>query len=235
MDPGALRLDAQLSAQAHTRDLELAERAPTGEEAETLTALFREHGLAEANAGEPRAVRLNREERFARALTRFKEVHGAEGLAALRARTCEELTVALKGELSDETERAVLGAFPRLLEQYGLSDNGEVIAPHFVVRTLYKARWNSIHDLPLTDGLDEGELRAYWGWLAVEGVAPPTLRLDAVQRFQEFDERAALEAAAYIAYARGDFSRATNLYGELANQGDLRLRNHALAAVRRVE
>lgn len=234
-DPGTLRLNASENAHAEARDRELATGAPTGEEAETLMALFREHGAAEADAGEPRAVRLDREDRFNRALARFTEIHGADGLSALRAKACEGLASALDGGLDDETERATLGAFPRLLEQYGLSRNGEVTAPPFVVRTLYKARWNSIHDLPLTDGFEDGEARAYWGWLAVEGIAPPSLRLDAVERFHAIDQRAAIEAAAYIAYARGDFGRATNLYGELATGGDLRLRNHALASVRRVE
>ncbi len=202
-----------------------------GEKVDRLDELFAAQGRAETSDGEPREVFEARRQELAEAVAALRADAGDEALAALRAQALRELEPALAGELGSSEEEAFLGSFPRMLERYGAMKDGRLVAPFFVARTLYKARWNSIHGLPLTDGFAPVELQAYHGWLALHAHdAPAERRLAALEAYAEAGGAGAAEARAYFAALAGRPEEAAVRYGELWEQrGDLRARNHAFA------
>jgi hypothetical protein len=156
-------------------------------------------------------------------------------LAAARARDVTRMLPALRGEggLTGTQRASELGVFPAMLERYGAIVAGRRIAPELVIRTNFAARWNVIHGLAMTDGMSRLELRAYYGWLALEGgTAPLGMRMEAVDAYAAAGGTRVWEARGVLAFeagemaeARSDFERACDL------TGSLRLRNHALAAL----
>jgi hypothetical protein len=158
-----------------------------------------------------------------------------DAVAAIRARDVTRMMPALRGEAHlGATDRASeLGVFPDMLERYGAIVNGHRVAPELVIRTMFFARWNAIHGLPMTAGMSELQARAYYGWLALEGGAAPTgMRIEALDAYAAAGGTRVWEARGVLAFesgelaeARSDFERACDL------TGSLRLRNHAIAAV----
>jgi hypothetical protein len=102
------------------------------------------------------------------------------------------------------------------------------VAPFFVIRSLFLARWNAIMGLELTDGMSPVERKAYWGWLAIEAEsAPGNLSADALAELQEVAPELAQEARAHQAYLEGFPAEAAARYETLEG---LRARNYALGA-----
>lgn len=222
LDPGAVR-------EVLRREEQLEPVA--GPEVERLAELYGAQGRAETSEGEPREEFEARVRALAEAVEALRARAGDEALAALRAQALRELEPALAGELDPSEEEAFLGSFPRMLERYGAMKDGRLVAPFFVARTLFKARWNSIHRLPLTDGFAPIELQAYHGWLALHAHdAPAAQRLAALEAYAEAGGAGVAEARAYFAALAGRPAEAVVRYGELWEEhGDLRARNHALA------
>jgi len=203
----------------------------SGAEVDRLAELYAAQGRAETSEGERREEFEARMQALTEAVAALRAAKGDEAIAALRAEALRALEPALAGALDPAEEQAVLGSFPRMLERYGAMRGGRLVAPFFVARTLYKARWNGIHRLPLTDGFAPIERQAYYGWLALHAHdAPATRRLAALEAYAEAGGAGAAEARAYFAALAGRPAEAAVRYGELWEQrGDLRARNHALA------
>ncbi len=224
--PG-LHLAPRDVAAVNGRDARLARDAPRFAEADALRRMYREHGRAEIH-GETQSSARRRAGGLAAATRSFREARGDGALWALRAEAVRALPAALAAEDGEERQ-ALLGTFERVLGRYG----GTEAAPDFVVRTLFVARWNAAHGLPLTEGMEPAELRAYWGWLALEVEdAPLDRRLAALEGYEAAGGERAEEARGALLYRAGRpiaaaeaFERA---YGE---EGTLRLRNLALAAL----
>ena len=127
-----------------------------------------------------------------------------------------------------------VGSFPRMLDRYGLLREGVIIAPRFVARTLFKARWNAVAQRSLTDGLERVELQAYWGWLALGAHnVEPHRRVPAAEAYAEAAGRHATEARAVLAFETEQPATSADLFAAAYRQsGNLRVRNHALAALR---
>jgi hypothetical protein len=160
------------------------------------------------------------------------EHDGVDAIRSLRAELLLQLPAALAGLEDEEQDAAMLGVFPRMLARYGLTRDGVVVGPAFVVRVLYAARFNVILGLPPTSDFAPVELRAYWGWLALGSEdVNPVRRMDALQRYADAGGEHVLEARAALLLALGRGMDASHLYEEgYRRTGNMRLRNHAMAA-----
>lgn len=212
-------------------DRRAADQCPRSEAVLGLERLLAAQGRAEVGPGESAEAFQERQAALSEAADRVRRTHGHDALPALRARDTGRLEAALAGALEAETRDALLGSFPRMLERYGLVVGGERIAPFFVTRTLFKARWNALVHLPPTDGFARSELRAYWGWLALHSSgADVALREAALDRYAAAGGERVNEARAVLAHRAGHPSEAARwLDRAVSRHGGLRLRNHALA------
>jgi hypothetical protein len=211
----------------------LAASAVDDEDETQRRALYLAQGLSEVRMDDSPEQAQARSVQLVRLARRVAE-RDPQMLAAIRARDVARVMPALRGEAPrDETERASeLGVFPAMLARYGAVIEGHRVAPELVIRTMFFARWNAIHGLVLTDGMSPLELRAYYGWLALEGGAAPIgMRIEAVDAYAAAGGTRVWEARGVLAFesgewaeARSDFERACDL------TGSLRMRNHALAA-----
>ena len=203
-----------------------ADPEPTGPAAEGWH-LYHRAGEVEVGS-ESRAEREARQRTIADAVDALVEARGEGALAVLRSRALAELERALAGELEGAEEVAAIGAFPATTEAYGVFADGEPIAPPFVVRTLFAARFNGILGLELTAGMTDVEKKAYFGWLALEAPEPPpALRARAMEALTELDPDLANGAEAHRAFLSGHPAEAAARYERLPT---LRARNAALGA-----
>jgi len=232
----ALTLDRAAASDAVRLDETLAKEAPDTEEARTLRALFLDHGRSEAN---PPYVVTEYDQRQAAIYLATKaliEKHGTAGFEAMRAAAVEDFVAVFEDgahEAEGDYEAGVLGGVEEVLKQYGAVYRGVVVAPPLTVRVFYKARWNSVHRRPFTEGFSQIELQAYWGWLALHGWGKPLeKREDALVGFREAGGSGAEEAAALFDLLGGRPDRASKSLEKLYEaRGELRLRNLALGAL----
>ena len=213
----------------------LAERAPDDALEQRRRRLYLEHGLREVHADDaPEAAAARRAE--IDAVMAEIAAEGEDQIAAMRAADVTRMLPALRstgqdGAL-DATERAQeLGLFPQMLRRYGAIADGRRVAPEIVLRTLFAARWNAIHGRPMTEGMDETRLRAYHGWLALEGgEAPLSMRRAALDHYGEVGGPRVFEARGVLETRAGDLSTARQAFERAyAMSGSVRLRNHALS------
>ncbi len=228
--PGLMLDRGQVAA---VLDAESNVQPPDGENAERLLELHAEQGRVEVTEGESRDAFAAREQAIREAIATLTD----EEIAALRASAMQKLEPALAGDLSNEEETEVLGTFRQMLERYGAMQEGELVAPEFVVRTLYKGRWNGIHRRELTEGFSTVEEQAYWGWLGLHAeTAPMGRRLDGLELYRRSGGGHADEAQAYMSFLSGHEARSSTEYAAIAEaRGDVRARNHALATGVRVD
>lgn len=192
--------------------------------------LYLEWGAAEAGGGESHAV--SRRDAMHAAVAALQREAGDAGVHALRAEMLTRLPAALAGSDNETADAALLGAFPRMLARYGLSHEGRITGPPFVVRTLYAARFNVILGLVPTQDFRPIEREAYWGWLALGPArVDPNLRMDALARYEDARGAPMPEARADLLLMMGHGAEASRSYEAAYRQShNLRLRNHALAA-----
>jgi len=228
-----LILERAAVARVLSEDRDRAQNVPEAEEILRIERAYRSAGLAEL--GEPETARATRERtvEMAEGIRAIAETHGEDAVLALRARTTERAIQALKGELPAEDRRALLGTFGTIMERYSVIEAGRLVAPEFVLRALYKARWNGYMRLELTSGLEDIELQAYWGWLALAARGIEVRRrLSALDSLEGVTNGEYPEARATLLFQSGEYSQAADLFDELHRRtGSLRYRNHALAAV----
>lgn len=225
--------DARREAMA--RDATLAAAAPTGDDVDALLALDRARGRDEGTP-RPDATMERRRRDVLSTLARIVRAEGDGALDALRAAAVLRFDAVLRGEASAEDRAWILGRFPEVMARYGaMTPEGDAIAPRFVLRTMYAARWNVAHGLDPVRGLGPAALRAYHGWLAfeVEG-APPAQRLAALDAYEAAGGEAPPGARAALLALAGRWAEAGDAYVEAYQAtGSIRFRNHALHAVAR--
>ena len=221
----------QVRAQASIASLTaLAGQAPGDDDVTEARRreLYLLHGVSEARPdAAPAQARTRDEELQALAVTLETQGH----LDAVRASDVLRTIEALSRGGQDADRLGEIGAFPRLLEQWGAVLQGRRIAPRLVIHALAVARWNGIHGRELTEGMDETLLLAYHGWLAFYGPSGGTdLRGGALVEYVRAGGRRGLETEAFLRLSGGDAAGA-QLAFEAAYQasGNVRLRNHALA------
>jgi hypothetical protein len=218
-------------------DARAARRAPNSEKARAVDALFLEHGRLEAEGLE--AVERYQQRRKA-LVDAYRDVVaevGAEAALRLRERALDKLEAALALRLRDADAKAVLGSFTAVLARERASRDGVIVAPHFVVRTLYKARWNLLHGLPRDHGFADVEKRAYYGWQALHAERVPLLqRIQALHSYGLAGGDDVEEALGVLLMRQGDAAQAARAFEHAYRKnGSLRLRNAWLGAQRAAE
>ncbi|HEY2732598.1 MAG TPA: hypothetical protein VGI70_01365, partial [Polyangiales bacterium] len=164
----AADVDAQLR-----EDARRAAHAPTSATARELDRLFFEFGASEIAAIEDSALASQRRRTLHHAYERVVAADGGEAALALRERALEKFERALALQLSPAETSGVIGLFANAVEQHRLTRDGEELAPHFVMRTFYKARWNHMTGLPLDHEFSPIERVAYYGFLGLSATNLP--------------------------------------------------------------
>lgn len=157
---------------------------------------------------------------------------GPDATLALRARALRRVEQALAGELPESEIEGVMGAFANQLRRHRVLREGRIVAPHFVVRTFYKARWNNVHGLSMDDGLLPIERRALHGWLGLNGrELSANARLKALKIYADLGGPNALQAQGILLVQSGDFHLATTTLSAVQKLGGgLRVANYLLGA-----
>lgn len=198
-----------------------------------IETLMAAQGIAEAKVLEEYAPYQERRDTLTRACASLADKGGA-GPAMLRARAVERLQDALALRVPDAEIPGVLGSFARTLEREGVTRDAEIVAPMFVVRTLYKARENLLCGYKPDAGFQRVERLAYYGWQSLHAERlPPPQRLAALARYAEAGGQNVEEARGALLFRGGDAAGAANALAEgYERSGSLRLRNYALGAQR---
>ena len=150
----------------------------------------------------------------------------------VRARAVEMMEAALDLRLPEEQTHHVLGVFPKLLEDNRVTREGEVVAPHFVVRTIYKARYNLLAGLDRAHGFSPIEQQAYFGWLAFHAQSQPlSRRLQALDPYEQAGGQHAGEARAVLLFIGRRYGpAAAELQHAYERQPGARVRNYLMGA-----
>jgi hypothetical protein len=235
--PALVLSAADVRAEIAAQD-RLASAAATDEDEHRRRTLYREANLAEIAANDSPEVVSRRTDELHR-LVAQRAAAGGDAVAAIRARDVQRMLPALRGggDTSDDDRAAELGIFPETLERYGAVARGVRVAPEIVIRAMFMARWNAMGGLPLTDGMSPIALRAYHGWLAMEGgSASLSLRQSGLDHYAAVGGWRVGEGRAVLAFEAGDFAEAQAGFEQAYDRvGTVRLRNHALAAAERAE
>jgi hypothetical protein len=213
-------------------DAEAARLAPRDARATELEGLLIAQGEAEARGTEDASAYGNRR----RALDLVHRALVAESSEAaalrLRARAVEELDAALQMRLPKARAKAVLGAMTTVFAREGVSRNGYLVAPLFVVRTLYKARWNLLVGTTADHAFEQVEKRAFYGWQALHTERVPLRdKIAALHEYAKAGGDHVEEALGVLLFRFGDYAQAANaLQTAYGKQHSVRLRNYVLGA-----
>ncbi len=230
----SLVLDRTAVSDAIALDEALALEQPDSDETRTLRALFLDHGRAEATPPYEVTEYDRRQAAIYGAREQFIAKHGESAIEAMRSHAVEQFIEVFDADGEPEGDDvAVVGGMHEVLDGYGAVQDGVLVAPPLTVRAFYKARWNSIHRLPFTQGLSPIELQAYWGWLALHGWGKPLeLRTKALRAFRDAGGFGTDEAAALFDLLGGHPERASQSLERLYEERrQLRLRNLALGTL----
>lgn len=227
VDVPPLELDRELVREAERADRKAAAAAPKTEAAKALHAQFLELGEIENQTSKQPTTPAQKRKALARAYDIVVRESDITGALALRSEAVEQLEAALRLQLSDAETQRVLGLFPDALERHAVTYEGIEIAPHFVMRTLYKARWNIAMGLLPDYRLAPVEMQAYHGWLALHATnLGPEPRLLALLQYAAAGGRHVAEARAALSFLSNDYKQAVaSLEQAYQETPSLRLRN----------
>jgi hypothetical protein len=220
-----LTLDRARTAQVVSADR--SARAPDTSAARGLDKRLLEFGALENRTLEPGLSPDQLRQLLANGYQQVVRESGEAAALALRSVAVERLEAALALRLPDaETER-VLGLFPEALARHSVTRNGFEVAPHFVMRTLYKARWNLAMGLAPDFKLQPVELEAYYGWLALHAThLSPEPRGIALQQYSRAGGRQIAEARGVLAFLSHDYRQAAEALEQAYRESSsLRIRN----------
>lgn len=226
-----LVLPASAVRAALAAEAKAAAQAPRTQAAAQLDQLWLELSRAERDGDERQYRRRARREQARAVYDEVVKQSGEAGALALRAAAVERLDDAIDLKLKPELARDVMGDFALMLEREGCARGGELIAPRFVVRVLYAARWNIAHMLAPHHGFSSIAKRAYFGWQSLHGNRlPPEQRMRALHEYQRHGGARADEAAGVLLHLSGQGAVANAAFtAAYRSSGSLRLRNAALA------
>lgn len=208
-----------------------AAAAPKTELAAQLDRLWLEAGRIERDGDEPHYSRLARWRRARQLYDKVVKESGEAAALALRALAVERLEDAIDLKLEPALARDVMGDFALVLEREGCARGGELLAPRFVVRLLYKARWNISHQLASDYRFASIEKLAYFGWQALHADRlPAEQRMRALEAYRRHGGRRTDEAAGVLLRSSAQAYLASGAFtAAYRSSGTLRLRNAAFA------
>lgn len=218
----AAKVEAQLELDARHA------RAPSTPEAEQLSDLFHSLGATEVVTLSNAALADQRRRTLHGLYVALRDKAGQEAVLQLRARAVAKLEAAFNGEITGPEMKGWLGVFPNVLQTYRATRDGLEIAPHFVVRTLYKARWNRLCNLAAETDLSPIERQAYFGWIGLHATNVAVLeRRQALLGYAAAGGEHADQAQGVLAYLDHDYAAAAQAFERAyAEHPNLRLRNY---------
>ena len=228
----ALTLDEEDVSTQEAEDAQLAANAPNTEKAKALWADYINFGEAEIMVVGQQMLLEQRRRMLRRLLDAVVEESGPKAGQAMRALALSKLEAALSGELPKAELKGVLGIFPHVLMQHMVTRDGLELGPHFVVRTLYKARWNRMCGLLPEAELSPIERRAYFGWMGLHAANLPIReRRQALMGYAAAGGVEADQALGVLAFLDHDYARAADsLERAYAQKANFRLRNYLRGA-----
>ncbi|MDD9940941.1 MAG: hypothetical protein OXU20_07895 [Myxococcales bacterium] len=232
LQPPSLTLAAAPVLAALQADHEAAARVPESKLIEALDENFLAQGRADSGLQEPLVRHRERHKGRQQLLTRVVKEHGQEAVLALRARAVERFEALLAGRSDLAEAPGILGVFPNYLATQGVTRQGLDVTPRFVVRTLYKVRWNRLHGLERAHRFSQIEAQAYFGWLALHAFKLPVpQRLWALDAYERAGGQRAAEARGVLRFRNGEYAGAVEALEQAqAHDSSLRLRNYLRGA-----
>jgi hypothetical protein len=230
-DLPVLTLSADEARQVEVEDARRAAKAPQTTNAQQLRQLYLSFGESEAVAIETPTLLRQRRSTLHHLFELVAKESGSDAAQALRSEAVEQLEAALNARPVAHVQ-GILGVFPNVLEHFQAARDGLEVAPHFVVRTLYKARWNRMFDLPVSDGFAAAEKRAYFGWLGLHADSQPLEeRRRALSEYAAAGGLQAAEAQGVLAFMASDYPHAVEQLARAYEETpSLRLRNYLRGA-----
>lgn len=227
-----LQLDPVAVRRVMGADRALVARVGPTPEQKQLEALVAEDTLIQNEIAEAEDSFKKRRRALALQLGELVKQEGPDAPLAVRARAVERIEAALAGDVPEAELPGVMGSFANQLQRHGVLREGRIVAPHFVVRSFYKARWNKLFALPTDHGLEPVERAALHGWLGLRsGGLSIDNRLRALQRYAEVGGRYALEAQGILLVQASDLELAVTALTEAQlRDGGLRVGNQLLGA-----
>lgn len=228
----SLLLPADAVAAVIAKDESAARQAPRSAAAQAFEKLLDEQGRIETLGRESSDRYAARRAALVESYRTLAREVGETTALRLRAKAVERLEDALDLRIDTTHARAVIGAFNSVLDRESASRDGYLVAPRFVVRTLYKARWNILAGLPPEYAFERIERRAFFGWQALHcDELPLQKRVAALHEYGLAGGDHVEEALGILLFRLGDYAQsASALETAYRKQGSLRLRNNLLAA-----
>jgi hypothetical protein len=225
LDVAEVRVQEQLDAQ-------LAAAAPKTEKAKALWADYLNFSEAEIMLLQEPRVLEQRRHMLGRLQDAVVAESGPQAGQAMRALALSRLEAALAGEIPKAELGGILGVFPYVLTQHMVTRDGIELGPHFVVRTLFKARWNRMCGLLPEADLSPIERRAYFGWMGLHADNLPVHeRRQALIAYAAAGGAEADQALGVLAFREHDFVRAADILERAySRQTNLRVRNYLRGA-----
>jgi hypothetical protein len=228
----SLELSASEVARAIAADVASARGAPRGKTADGLRGLLTHQGEMELVGAERYDIFNKRRAALAKGFATLVTEVGESKALGLRAEATCELDAALDLKLPLARAKIVVGSLGQMLEREGASVDGELTAPRFVARTLFKARWNLLHGLAPTHRFERIERQAYFGWEALHAERLPIpQRVEALGEYAKVGGKHIDEAHGVLLYQHQEYQQAaTALRAAYNAEPSLRLRNYVLGA-----
>jgi len=228
----SLVLDRDAVAKVIAADRDAAGKAPKSAKADELRAALTTQGEMELIGSERRELYRRRRTKMAETYAALVAESGEQSALRLRAEAASELDRALDLQLPFPRARIVIGALGDMLQREGASIDGQLTAPRFVVRTLFKARWNLLHGLQPEHAFERIERQAYFGWQALHAERLPIpQRVDALRNYARAGGSRSQEARGILYYLHDEYAQAaTILAAAHAADPSFRLRNYVLGA-----
>ena len=223
----SLTLPADAVAAVVRADARGAHDAPTSPEANKLEALIDQQGQSEVGGFEGTESYVARRDAIAASYQALVASAGEPAAMRLRAKAVLLLEDALELRLADDHAKRVIGAMSTVFDREGVSRNGELVAPRFVARTFYKARWNILSGLAPAYAFERVELRTFYGWQALHAERLTVQkRIEALHAYGLAGGDHVEEALGVLLYRLGDYPQAVSaLEHAYRREGSLRLRN----------
>ncbi len=230
--PG-LRLPSAAVQAVLQADALASQHAPRTPAALELERLYLEDGQAEDRVLEALDQRSVRRHQLQDAYAQLFYEQGLPAVLAMRARAVDKLEAALQLRLPQEQVTGVMGVFAYALQSYEATRGGEEVAPHFVLRSLYKVRWNLLMSLPADFAFTPVERLAHHGWIALHaGQRAAGERIQSLEQYAAAGGWHAIEAHGELLFLARQYALAARaLQVAYEKTGNLRLRNYARGAL----
>jgi hypothetical protein len=228
----SLTLSGDAVAKALDSDARAARSAPATPAAKALEAIVDHQGRSEVGGSEGAQSYFARRDDI---VAKYKALVAESGEAAalrLRSKAAQHFEDALDLRLPLDRAKQVIGAMSTVLDREGVTRGGELVAPRFVARVMYKARWNILCGLEPAHAFERVELQAFYGWQALHDERfNAHKRIEALHAYGVAGGAHVEEALGVLLFRSADYAQSARAFeAAYARERSLRLRNYLLSA-----